>query len=822
VMASHTDVRGYLTAPPSIMHRVRGALYLVSFVMKYFKTYFSHKINIRILPLYLVNEILPPCGLIFAILSLLVLCQQVSRNSELFFSTLINWKILVQILINLMPPIITFTLPISIAVGEIITLFRLGSDQEWTVLEASGLNKFARFSPFLFIGGLGFIIIMALNWNIAPKAIAVLKETRKSLLITDITSLIRPQILISEFPGLLLNVKAINQETGQWDRVLLLLKSENSAKLQLLAAKSGNIIPINNKLSSFEIKLSNGVFIDNLFSKKDHITSAFRENTIKVDPKKSQPPDFPVEALTSVQLATIDDLLLRLKNDRSGVRRFINDSETEILKRFGNSFACIFASMCALVLVNNLRGRTAKRSTLLLVTFSLLIIYYSSLTLGQTFALKGTKSLVEIVLLEYAIPLLVLVTTYLFSQNKSFLYYFNYKSLFFAKPTSKINSSNLIPSHKIMPTKGLPEINYGHYLIISEFVKSLFLSLIVLTTTILLFTLLDIAPAAAKNNIQLEFILGYLLRLIPQIFYSIAPFGILLAVAATGTTLARTGQLSILLYYSISPVKLILPIIIGTVIMSLGILFVSETILPLSNREQDNRYRIIKGKSTEETTIALDHQWVSNGNQEMIYGFRAIDEIGLKRRTALIIKLTNPNYYLDQVIYLNVMDKQSDNEQIGFRYRIGESGLAEFASLKESDLPTEIRNQEMMPERTYREASKMSIKQLQEYIFQVERTGLPTISLRMEKMQKIAFPFACITLLFLAFPICLLQLRRQYQSRFSIIAISILLALLFWGVLSAFEVAGKRGTLPIIVAAWSPHALFLALISSIHLKLFHH
>jgi lipopolysaccharide export LptBFGC system permease protein LptF len=88
----------------------------------------------------------------------------------------------------------------------------------------------------------------------------------------------------------------------------------------------------------------------------------------------------------------------------------------------------------------------------------------------------------------------------------------------------------------------------------------------------------------------------------------------------------------------------------------------------------------------------------------------------------------------------------------------------------------------------------------------------------MEQAQKLAFPFSCLTLLFLSFPICLIQLRRRNQSKFTALAVSITIALVFWALLSIFEAAGKRGVLPIQIAAWSPHALFLALASTLQFK----
>ena len=768
----------------------------------------------RIIPFYLLSEALPPIAVTFAVLSFLVFCQQLSRNSELFLSPLINWKVTLQILGSLLPPIFTFTLPVAIVIGEIVTLTRLAADHEWVALAANTLGRWTRLGPFLLIGTLGAAAVLALNWNFAPQAIARIKEARNSLALNKAATQIQPQTFISEFPDHLLKINSVDRQTGKWEGVILLRKEPGSSKIQLLAAKSGGLAPLDEALNAFEIKLTNGVFIDNLLSANDHVTSAFKENTIKITPNKRSP-DVSLEAASPVQLAAMGELLARLKKAQAAGVLSANEVEIEIFKRFTNALACMYAACCALVLTSRLHRRTARRSLLVLASFLLLVIYFASLTYGQNLALKGKLTGQQGSVLGCLLPCLVLVLVHLALSRDFFS---------FPRFTSKRENREITPEAdtRILQTTfqpQLPTVNLGHYLVISEFAKFFLLTLTILTGTILLFTLLDVAPSVARNNIKLDFVLGYLARYAPQIIYYVAPFGILVAIVAAATALARTGQLTILLYYATNPLRLALPVILGTLVIYLSIVSLSDSVLPFSNREQDNRYRKIKGKSTEDVTVAFDRQWVSDEDTNTIYGYRLMETDGRSTLNALVFKLTNPNYFLSEILYFDQVDFQTTG--IGFRYHIGQEGLAKLENVGLSELPPNLKSRDTLYEKTYHEASKMTFKQLQSYIAQVERTGLSTTGLRMEQAQKRAFPFACVTLLFLAFPVCLLLIRRQHQSRFSAAAISIALALVFWGILSLFEAAGKHGTLPISIAAWSPHALFLALASTIQIKIHH-
>lgn len=113
----------------------------------------------------------------------------------------------------------------------------------------------------------------------------------------------------------------------------------------------------------------------------------------------------------------------------------------------------------------------------------------------------------------------------------------------------------------------------------------------------------------------------------------------------------------------------------------------------------------------------------------------------------------------------------------------------------------------------------MSFEQLKEYIRDVERVGLPVVSLKMDKAQRMTFPFACLSLVCLALPLAFVQVRRKHQGGFRLAGIGIMLALCFWATLSLFETAGKNGLIPIDLAAWAPHGLFISLAAVLHAKL---
>jgi lipopolysaccharide export LptBFGC system permease protein LptF len=790
--------------------------------------------NKFLIPLYLLKESITPILISVTILSILVFCQQISRNSELIFSSIINWKISIKILLSLLPPVFTFTLPVAIVLGEILAISRLVADSEWFALETSILAYSPRILPFLFYGVVGFLLLLTLNWNIGAQSIARIKTIRNNLNLDQAAAQIQPQVFISQFPNHLLRIRSVNLTSSTWEGVLLLKRDEESNKIQLLAAKLGSLTPLNQSPTAFEIKLSDGVYIDNLLSAANHVTSAFKENTIRVSTtlhETQADSAITPNTFSQASFTEMGALFHRLRITQDGLAT--SEIELEIFKRLANAFACIYAACTAIVLAACFRPKSSKTTLLILVSFLLMIVYYTSLAFVQNLAIKEKVSGKQGILIGCFIPSLILLTVYLLLSTKRLRTLrrvmqvlglgtktFSQRNL---ASEIKVTNFNIHPTSKFLT---LPRVNLGHYLILSEFAKYLVLTIVILTITILLFTLLDIAPSMGKNNVQFNYVMGYLINLSPQIIYYVFPFSILIAVVAATSILSRTGQLTILLYNSSHPIWLMLPIFIATISFFSLILFASDSILPFTNREQDYRYKKIKGKSLEEASIALDYQWIVTKDNYVI-GYHLLPGNGRTQLNALIFRLDNPNYYLSEAIYLETIGlgynktlAKATSNSANFRYQIGLDGLAKISPL-DSSIPPELRIREAGYEKNYHEAGKLTFQQLRNYIDQVGRTGLSTTSLKLDLMQKLAFPFACITLLFVSIPICLLQIRRQYQSRSLAIVLSTTLALIFWAIISIFEAAGKRGTIPISLAVWSPHILFLTLAVTIQIKIYH-
>ena len=102
----------------------------------------------------------------------------------------------------------------------------------------------------------------------------------------------------------------------------------------------------------------------------------------------------------------------------------------------------------------------------------------------------------------------------------------------------------------------------------------------------------------------------------------------------------------------------------------------------------------------------------------------------------------------------------------------------------------------------------MSFYELKKHVRYLSDLGATTTSLRVDLEKKLSFPFSCLPLLAVAFP---LALRSSRRSTLAGIGLSILIGFTYWITASVFESAGRQAYFPPGLAVWGPQALFLAL-----------
>ncbi len=777
---------------------------------------------------YLLRESLPPIFLSFSILTTLVFSQQIARNLEFLLSPFSTWQVSSQVLLNLLPGVIVFTLPVSLLVGVTIALSKLSAESEWVAMEALALRRWPRVLPFALLGILGTTLLLQLTWQTAPRAIAQLRNLRELITLDQAALQIRPRTFITNIPNHLLQIKSIDRQTGMWNGVLLIKEDPQTKNMQVIAARHGiiskEIAPNSEASPIVEVKLQDGISLDKLLTPQQHESISFKEYTYKLALNQARGPNGATAASPNEIGSRSTTRLLRQVSNNSLPANETRLIGVEIQRRFILSFACLFAVIVACVLNFSPGQRTAKNLYKLVVGFFFCILFYASLSATQAWVLAGKLPAAGMMWLGGIFSLLALMFFWLAQLHLK--NYLNRIIRNFSQAPQAVKSAGetAAPAARSGNLKLASFFNLVNYLLLSEVAKFFIVALGILVGTVLLFTLLDISSSVSKNNIKVDYALGYLFLLSPQMAYYFAPFAVMLALVVTAAALARSGQLGVLFYYAQNLPRMLASMLLFSLLVLGGMHLLSEIILPTTNREQDDRFRRIKGRNDGDITSAIkfDRKWVLDQN-ENIAGFKVTN---LGNRTeqfdVLQLKLKEENYYLQGILFYpqasaNPADKMLQGTP-SFSYSTDGAGLARLQA--PSAQPSSLNlTRDVLFKASAFEASKMSLAQLKLYIRDVERVGLSVTSLKMDKAQRLTFPVACLSLACLAFPLAFAQIRRSQRGGLLMVGLGIVLALCFWAALSLFETAGKNGLIPIDLAAWAPHGLFISLAAVLHAKL---
>lgn len=799
-----------------------------------------------------VAEAIPYIGLTFLILTTLVFVQQIGRYSQVILSFQASSEATLTFLLSLLPGIVVITLPVALVLGTVITCSRQSTDNELTVAQACGIDQRVLGLPFLALGLAGTLLSIYLTSDVAPRSLRQLKALRSRILLQEATLQIKPHIFITTFPNILLYVQDVDERTGDWLGVFILQQDENKRQTRLLTAERGRLRITSAPRFSLEAELIRGVSYETAEAgltgsvrpepdakpvTKSEIETAsdFQKASIKLTDRGANGDEL-LESAGTISEMTLPQLDRMSRRGTTAKDRL--KARVEWHKRLAFPFACLTLTYITFLVA--LRGRrfSTRPRTVVAILF-VALAYYLVLVAGQNLASAETLPVWLGVWLSNILLVAYILLASLASGRRSRLAqsapvrYLIDRQLRpilarWSRLQQKLRPGRLAPPEPADPAgpasaadfaavpsdaRGLrfSLINLINYLIISEIAKYFLLALLALVITSITFTLFDLIPAISKSDASAGYAVSYLAYLAPQLAYYVAPFAIMVAILAGCSVLARSNQFVVLSAVGQGKSRIALAILATTIFLGFGLWFLSEQLLPITNREQDFRYHRIKNKQLEQTTIAFGRKWVF-GRNRTFYSYQRI-EADNTLRNATVYQLSADRQLLERS-YIFGSARQVDSNHwrlVDGRTEVIRPDLTiDRLNANETPLTLDIEDGVGIFRRTVNESTKMSTGELHDYIDQLHGVGIASTEMELDLQKRIAFPFSCLTLGILAIPFATTRRARRSSPILSV-AIGVGISLILWLLMTVFEAAGKQESLPVTVAIWGPQVLFLAI-----------
>lgn len=336
-----------------------------------------------------------------------------------------------------------------------------------------------------------------------------------------------------------------------------------------------------------------------------------------------------------------------------------------------------------------------------------------------------------------------------------------------------------------------------------EFIRMWLAALAAFIAIFLVVNLFEKISKFLEYNVAAYIIFKYYVFLIPYIIKWMNPIAVLLGVLFSVGSFSRNSEVTAMTAAGVSLRRIIAPIALLSVLISVGVFLFGETVVPYANaraEEIDTVYikRLPSLKTVRRVNLAY------RGKEGRFYYIRVFDGIRNQMRDVRIMEKDERGEVKKLIVAAQALwrhDRWQFKNGSVRTFRKNGDLTVDYFSKRYFDIPE--RPEDFMREDKTAEA--MTFRELARYVETLENTGVGADKERVELYLKISVPLANLVVIFLGAPLALSSHRSGLAYGFGI---AVLLGFMLWGALAVGRAFGQNGTLPPIPAAFLPDFVF--------------
>jgi len=752
----------------------------------------------KLLDRYIFKAILPYAGLSLVILTTLLLIQQTTKLAEVLGSANASLPLVSGILLNLLPNVLVFALPMATLVGTATGFSRMGYDSELVSMRAGGVGTLRIVAPALLFGMFVSVLALFTGFRLAPTAAQNLRDTALRAALRRLESPVEPRTFYTGMPGKVIYVREGDQETGEWKGIFIHWQ-EPSGLARLVTARAGRIDASGTQTElvlddAVVTTLPNGSFGAGESGKnvttqhsaglrvRDDRLSESRNALLKRIEEREPEPE---------ELGWRD---LRREASNSGTKRGL-EASLAFHRRLTFCLAPLVFAFLGSVL--GLRIGRRGRSYGVLLSLLAMFVYYLLALGGEQLA---RAQVVRPSQGAWAAPAVTLLAGILLAAFGSRIRPIRLRRSRKRMKTAAVAGSGVRGARRrLVAFLGLLDRD-----LLRSLISNFLLSFAGLTLIFLVFTLFELLRYVVQSRTGYYLVAQYMLFLLPYVWLILIPIGTLLAVMTTFALLVRRGEALVWWASGQSTFRLILPCVLFAAVLASAHWFLQENVMPAANRRQNALRAQIKGGISQSET-SRGRFWVTNPEARQIYAFESKGG-GKEVSNIIVYEFDEGDVHLGRVVTGDRGEVTEEKLRVPnpLVLTLG-AGAApgrverEFEALGEG-------LRALKPE--LNRPSEYDTKSLSAYINELKRRGVGTESHVIALERRHADPFAPFVMVLVSAPLALFYGRR---STVAALCVAVALGLSFWGVVSALQQLGSGGLLSPKLAAWSPSFIYTVL-----------
>lgn len=331
----------------------------------------------RIISRYLIREITGIFALGLTIFTLVLLMGRMVKLMEMVVSNGVPLVDVARLIALLLPSFLVLTIPMAFLLAVLLAFGRLSSDNEITVLKASGLSLYLLLPPVLIVALLAgaltlFISLVAVPWGNSGFKQMTVDVARKYA-----ATAIRERIFLDDIPGIVLYVDHYDEATRRMERVMIQDGRDPERPLTIFA-KNG-LIASDTTSGALRILLHNGSIHTQSINGGYRLVS-FAEYLLTAEAGRGG-----AVVYTETEMGVKD--LFNAANAPQTSPQARMKMLAEMHSRF--AFPCAVFVFALLAVPLGMQNRRAGKTSGFTVSILILLIYYILLSFLRTLAEKG-------------------------------------------------------------------------------------------------------------------------------------------------------------------------------------------------------------------------------------------------------------------------------------------------------------------------------------------------------------------------------------------------------------------------------------------------
>lgn len=754
----------------------------------------------RTLDRYVIREVLAPFALALLVFTFILIIPFILDQAESWVAKGVPWPIILRAMVTLLPQALGLTIPMSLLVGVLVAFGRLSGDREVVAMLACGLSPLRLLRPAALIAVLGWAATSyVLIWAI-PDANQTFREITSKLVADRAEGEVKPRVFFQDFPGFVVYVRDIPAEGG-WNGVLA-ADTRTPEQTVYYMARHGRMLVDREKRAIQLVLLDGTRHSTSTRDPNGYDVAHFAETIVPLDPESVFPRTGPARGDREL---TIPELQARIA-ELQARGESPHNQQLEIHTKFSIPVACFVFALLGVAL-----GATDRRDgkfASFVLGLGVIFVYYGVMLVGQSLA-KGQHIGPG---LARWLPNLVLGGAGVVAMWRRM------------RPVRRAGGGPLravvtavatrLPARRGGGRSWMPRVPNLPWRpsLLDLYVGTLYLRVLALCTAGMLglyylAKFIDMSDKLFKGTASTAMMFEYFWWSTPQYLYYSVALAVLMAAVVTVGALTKSSELIVMRACGISLYRTAVPLLAAALLSALGLYALEERVLGPANRHAKVLDYRIRGQ--EPKILDQARRWFT-GDDGRIYHYAFYNAEQREVGNLTVLRVDDRAAAVRERTFARVATADGDAGTTAWKGRQGwtrtfEADVAKVSSYAPFDQgqltlvpPDEFVAPIPRPE-------QMTYGELDAYIAGLRQRGQDVREYEVSLYRKVAFPFVTLVMTLIGVPFAVTTGRRGALYG---VGVGIVLALVYWTMISVFGAFGAGGLMPPLLAAWAPNAIF--------------